>query len=375
MHTLEISENIYRLRHERKITQEQLASFIGVTKASVSKWETGQSTPDIILLPQLAAFFDVSVDELLGYHPQLSKEQLQKLYQEFADDFAVLPFEKVMEKTQDYVKRYYSCYPFLKQICILWLNHAALAPDTDTRTKIFSDIVELCGHIRQQSKDLSICSDSVAIEAIVKLQLNRPQEVIDALEDLLDPAKLLDQSSPILTQAYTMAGKTEQAESFAQINLYNDILCLVRDATQYLLLHMDNLPVCEETIRRIEPVLDAFSLIKLHPNNTASFAYEAALCYASHGKKQESLAHLECYISCLYELFQMFTDEQLQLHGDDFFNCIEKWFDRLDNKACAPRSRNVVLADCRQSLSHPAFAVLEDEPAFQRLKNKLKEIK
>ena len=74
MHTLDISENIYRLRHERKITQEQLAAFIGVTKASVSKWETGQSTPDIILLPQLAAYFDVSVDALIGYRPQLSKE-------------------------------------------------------------------------------------------------------------------------------------------------------------------------------------------------------------------------------------------------------------------------------------------------------------
>lgn len=57
MKTLNISENIIRLRHERKLTQEQLADFIGVTKASVSKWETGQSTPDITILPQLAAFF------------------------------------------------------------------------------------------------------------------------------------------------------------------------------------------------------------------------------------------------------------------------------------------------------------------------------
>lgn len=43
MNALNISENIIRLRHERKLTQEQLAGFIGVTKASVSKWETGVS--------------------------------------------------------------------------------------------------------------------------------------------------------------------------------------------------------------------------------------------------------------------------------------------------------------------------------------------
>ena len=73
MNALNISENIIRLRHERKLTQEQLAGFIGVTKASVSKWETGQSTPDIAILPQLAAFFDVTIDELIGYKPQYSK--------------------------------------------------------------------------------------------------------------------------------------------------------------------------------------------------------------------------------------------------------------------------------------------------------------
>lgn len=39
MNVLNLSENIVRLRRERKITQEELADFIGVTKASVSKWE------------------------------------------------------------------------------------------------------------------------------------------------------------------------------------------------------------------------------------------------------------------------------------------------------------------------------------------------
>ena len=60
MNALNLAENIIRLRHDKKITQEQLADFVGVTKASVSKWETKQSLPDILLLPQLAAFFDVT---------------------------------------------------------------------------------------------------------------------------------------------------------------------------------------------------------------------------------------------------------------------------------------------------------------------------
>ncbi len=43
MNYLNFSDNIIRLRHNKRITQEQLADFVGVTKGSVSKWETGVS--------------------------------------------------------------------------------------------------------------------------------------------------------------------------------------------------------------------------------------------------------------------------------------------------------------------------------------------
>lgn len=52
---LKISENIAMLRHKKGITQDQLADFLGVTKASVSKWENSQSFPDMMLLPKLAS--------------------------------------------------------------------------------------------------------------------------------------------------------------------------------------------------------------------------------------------------------------------------------------------------------------------------------
>lgn len=71
---INLSNNILRLRHERKLTQEALAEFMGVTKASVSKWETGQSTPDILILSQMASFFDVTIDELVGYEAWLTDQ-------------------------------------------------------------------------------------------------------------------------------------------------------------------------------------------------------------------------------------------------------------------------------------------------------------
>ena len=113
MDTLNLAENLIRLRREKEVTQEEVASFIGVTKASVSKWETKQSLPDILLLPVLASYYGVTVDELLGYKPQLGKEQIQKIYHDLAAEFAEKPFEEVMDASRKLVKKYYSCYSFL----------------------------------------------------------------------------------------------------------------------------------------------------------------------------------------------------------------------------------------------------------------------
>ena len=61
-----IQMRIGTLRKQKGISQKMLAGAIGVTPQSVSKWETGAALPDIGLLPALAEFFEVSVDELLG---------------------------------------------------------------------------------------------------------------------------------------------------------------------------------------------------------------------------------------------------------------------------------------------------------------------
>lgn len=52
-----ISGNIARLRKQLGMTQEQLAGRLGVTYQAVSKWENGQSCPDIMLIPLLADLF------------------------------------------------------------------------------------------------------------------------------------------------------------------------------------------------------------------------------------------------------------------------------------------------------------------------------
>ena len=235
---LRIADNIVRLRHDKKITQEKLAEFVGVTKASVSKWENSQSTPDITILPQLAAFFNVTVDELIGYTPQLSKEQIQKLYQRFGKDFGRRHFEEVMKETEDYVKHYYSCWPFLLQICILWLNHYKMTEDKDRQKDICLRIVKLCEHIQENCQDMQIHGTAVVIRALIYFQTGHIQEVVDELEEFSASARFGNQSSVLLAQAYAMLGEQEKAYGYAQISMYDNIMNLLANAACYLQINM-----------------------------------------------------------------------------------------------------------------------------------------
>ena len=53
-------------RHRRGVTQDEIASHIGVSKAAVSKWETGEALPDLNSLKKLAVTLGFSIDKAMG---------------------------------------------------------------------------------------------------------------------------------------------------------------------------------------------------------------------------------------------------------------------------------------------------------------------
>ena len=63
---LYLPENLKKYRIKKNLTQEEVAVFLGITPQSVSKWERGESYPDITFLPALANIFETSVDLLIG---------------------------------------------------------------------------------------------------------------------------------------------------------------------------------------------------------------------------------------------------------------------------------------------------------------------
>ena len=77
---LKIGNTIKNLRTKHKVTQDQLATFLGVTPQAISRWESETSYPDIELLPSIAEFFSVSTDELLGLNRSEREKRLAEIY-------------------------------------------------------------------------------------------------------------------------------------------------------------------------------------------------------------------------------------------------------------------------------------------------------
>lgn len=371
MYSINVSENIAKLRSERKITQEQLATFVGVTKASVSKWETGQSIPDVLMLPQLATFFDVTVDELIGYKPQLSEEQIIKIYRDLCTAFVQKPFEEVMEKSKMLVHQYYSCYPFLYRICLLWLNHFMLAKEQERQQNILADASELCERIISNAKDIVLCNDVVDLNASINLLRGDTKAVIDALEALQNPSRISNQSIGILIKAYEMEQKMEKADCYAQISMYSQLVSLIGCATEYLVIHSNDVAVCQETIKRIQKVAKAYKVEQLNFNSMCLFYYQAAIVCCMHGEKEQSLELLGEYVKCM-EIG--FSEEEIRLRGDDYFNNLECWLEKLEFNGGAPRERRIILDSAIGALEHPALACLKDEKGYKKLIKKLQHL-
>jgi len=72
---LNIATNIRKYRKERGLTQEALASALGITAQTVSKWECDDGYPDIETLPEIADFFKITVDDLMGTRAEASFEE------------------------------------------------------------------------------------------------------------------------------------------------------------------------------------------------------------------------------------------------------------------------------------------------------------
>jgi transcriptional regulator with XRE-family HTH domain len=191
---LSIGKMIFDLRKKKGITQEQLANAVGVSVPAVSKWETGNSYPDIALLIPIARYLGVSVDTLLHYESDISPEKVLKIADECSQKFETEGYGSGFSLCIDYLKEYPNNLILKLRIAFLLPWYAAKKGTPQDREEALCHAVSLLTEAGE-SKDEKIRSESLYLLACTYIQMDRNREAQDILERLpkteVDPGKLL----------------------------------------------------------------------------------------------------------------------------------------------------------------------------------------
>lgn len=365
---MNIGPIIMEKRKEKKVTQQELANFIGVSKASVSKWETSQTYPDITLLPLLAAYFDITIDSLLTYEPQLDNHEIQRIYARLKESLETKSPEDVLATIRSFVRRYYSCYPFVLQMGMFLLNHADLLPGEEKIKTYTKEAQDLFIHVRTQAKDPDLITQALKYEAYTALNL---QEFDQVLSILGDQVPVLFPIESLIAAAQQQKGESKQAVLTLQSAIYQYTTVFLSFLTNYLQLVIDDPDKFSEIVSRGKSFEKLFNFQEMHPVALMNFQLSATFGYAQMEDETAALEMLQEFVEVLQG-----TTFPVVLHGDDYFDQIDEWLEYLEIGNQLPRdSMKVKEGLLEMVINNPTFAQFEDQEQVQEIFTKLRSIR
>ncbi len=148
--TIYFGENLKKLRKEKELTQETLAEFLGVSFQTISKWERGETYPDITMLPIISRFFNISIDDLLGIDKAQKVQKINE-YLELYEQWRLKDTPETFKKFKSAIKE------FPGEYCILVRYMELLRCECDFRDeKSTQELVLIYENIQKHCTDDSI---------------------------------------------------------------------------------------------------------------------------------------------------------------------------------------------------------------------------
>ncbi|MCR5067684.1 MAG: helix-turn-helix domain-containing protein [Erysipelotrichaceae bacterium] len=289
---LTLSENIRKMRKQRKLTQEKLAEALGVTVGAVYKWETGLSRPELELIVEMADFFDTSVDVLLGYKMQDNRlESLSRRITELCrtmDPEALSEIEKTLAK-------YPNSFRFVYDSANIYLAFGASNNDQG-QLKRALELLEQARMLLPQNDDPKINEAAICNNmATVYFKLGEQEKGLQLLKGHNAGGIF---SSRIGTYLAILMDRPEEAVPFLSESLLAGVSNLVSTVAGYVFLFRSRkdwesaLTILKwglDLLTGIKTETSADVIDKTHAEMLATLAYVQARL----GRPRESLSSLE----------------------------------------------------------------------------------
>lgn len=172
---IQMGETIKRLRIQKNITQEELAVAMNVSAAAVSKWETGITLPDISLLPQLAYFFKVSIDELMNYSESKIEQDILDFIAKHTAAMENFCLREALELSTAAIRQFPNDYRVM--IIYAWdLIGGCADNDVAQILRYETELRKICECIFNGCRDISIRLDAVTIKGKLLYAAGKTEE-------------------------------------------------------------------------------------------------------------------------------------------------------------------------------------------------------
>lgn len=175
---------IKKLRAEKNITQDALATAIGVTPQAISRWENESGYPDIELLPLLADFFKVSIDELLGYKFSQREQELIDIKKEIKR----LDEVGTHQENLKFARTAFAKFPNDAEIKVYLADCLSDEYNITKEDALYQEAETLCLSVVNECRDEDIRYEAILTLKTIYINLDKPEKV-KSLLDLLSPIK------------------------------------------------------------------------------------------------------------------------------------------------------------------------------------------
>lgn len=294
MNNINIGATFARERRSAGITQDQLAAHVGVSKAAVSKWELGQSLPDVALLPRIAAYFQMTLDDLFDYRPQLTKEQINSLYVDLLNEFAE-DQQKAYVHLEQLTVEYYSCWPFLIQMAVLYMNRILAEPERTEALLAKGEALLL--RVEDQCGDVGLVAQARFVRGMMLQGKGDTRGAISLLESL--KPEMPFGVEPTLAMLYQANGNMDASLQLYQESVYHGLMNMMSSLSSQLLLPGLEQQRLDALLRAGEGMVQGFALGRWSQSAAVSFLGAAATACLRAGDEVLAREYLQRFVDAM----------------------------------------------------------------------------
>ncbi|HBR31386.1 MAG TPA: hypothetical protein DD733_04825 [Clostridiales bacterium] len=287
--TIKIGEKIKELRKKVDVNQERFAEYLGVTAQAVSKWEVEGCYPDIELLPSIANFFNISIDELMCFDVMKNQEKIDMIIKQIGTErsrswYDGTKIEMLRNAIQQFPNNYDLLYCLARTLCFTKEPYVFISEEE--RKKNLRESISICTRI------LEDCTDD-------HLRFRSLQVLTQAYKDIGEKEKAVKTANrlPLARDSRDMV-LPNILEGEAKSNQIVKNIWLLSDMFEYAIENLANSKYKDNPEKRVELFKKIVSIEEiLHENN--DYIYEALRLRAVYYWLTEDYIKLKDYNKAL----------------------------------------------------------------------------